>query len=61
MDLRALRYLDAGGTVQSCFSLPDGVNEMKSASTTYLKHEPPWVDVNAPSPTPTTTENPEVS
>ena len=55
IDLRALHCLkNAGGTVRSCFSLPDGVYEMKSASTKYLEHEPSWVDVNAPSPTLTT-------
>ena len=54
IDLRALHCLNAGGTVQSCFSLPDGVYQMKSASTKHLKHEPSWVDVNAPSPTLTT-------
>lgn len=55
IDLRALHCLkNAGGTVRSCFSLPDGVYEMKSASTKYLKHEQSWKDVNAPSPTLTT-------
>ena len=38
IDLRALHCLkNAGGTVRSCFSLPDGVYEMKSASTKYLE------------------------
>ena len=55
IDLRALHCLkNAGGTVRSCFSLPDGVYEMKSASTKYLEHEQSWKDVNAPSPTLTT-------
>ena len=45
------RALGAGGTVQACFNLPDGVYEMKSASTKYLAHEPSWKDVNSPSPT----------
>ena len=54
IDLGALRALGAGGTVQACFNLPDGVYEMKSASTKYLAHEPSWKDVNSPSPTLTT-------